>query len=480
MPISRDTILTSLPACVCSKCGRSSPAGSPLCTHCGAPLEGTSTEYSEPTLLQIGTEMPPRLMPEPFDRQAVDPLIGHDLGVYRIDSFLGKGGMGKVYLANHRDLHRPCALKILLPELALEDDDYVQRFLNEGRAAAALVHPNVVTIHACGQADGIYYLEMEFVAGRSMRQLIHDEVRLSPVRATALAAKVADGLSVAHRENIIHQDLKPDNVLMTLQGVPKLADFGLAKRLRGVVPESASVLCGTPSFMAPELFDGVAANEGSDVYALGVTYFLALTGRFPFHGESLSGLVQAISSQTLPDIRSYFPDVPLEVAECVSRMLDRTPANRPRDAVEAAALLYAILGDVRDLDSLVDEAFRDDPNVDAVAEGQRYRLVVMLPGARRQIVFVEPSHHAVADPLLVISSICCPAEPDYYEAALRLNSEMPHGSVAVRNVENVPMFVVMDTYPRGTVDAEEVRKSALAVASRADAIERLLTGVDRN
>jgi serine/threonine protein kinase len=435
---------------------------------------------SEPTLLQIGTEMPPRLMPDPPDRGATDPMIGRDLGVYRIDAFLGKGGMGKVYLAHHRDLHRPCALKILLPELARDDDDYVQRFLNEGRAAAALVHPNVVTIHACGQAESIYYLEMEFVAGRSMRQLIHDEVRLSPVRATALAAKVADGLAIAHREHIIHQDLKPDNVLMTLQGVPKLADFGLAKRLKGVVPEHPGVLCGTPNFMAPELFDGVAANAASDVYALGVTYFLALTGRFPFVGENLSGLVQAVSSQPLPDIRNFFPDVPLEVAECVSRMLDKTPANRPRDAVEASLLLYAILGDVRDLDSLIDEAFRDDPDVEAFAEGQRYRLTMRLPDGRRQMVFVEPSSHASADQLLMITSVCCPTVADYYEAALRLNSEMPHGSIAVRNVDGVPMFVVMDTYPRATVDPEEVRKSALSVASRADFIERLLTGSDRH
>ena len=116
-------------------------------------------------------------------------LIGSDLDVYRVESLLGRGGMGRVYLARHRDLHRPCALKILSPRLAAEDEDYVQRFLNEGRAAAALVHPNIITIHASGQERLHYLLEMEFIPGRSLRQLIIDEGRLTPTRATALPSK---------------------------------------------------------------------------------------------------------------------------------------------------------------------------------------------------------------------------------------------------------------------------------------------------
>lgn len=419
--------------------------------------------------------MPPRLMPDAADATSADPLIGKDLERYRIDAFLGRGGMGRVYLAHHRDLHRPCALKVLLPELVGDDADYVQRFLNEGRAAAALVHPNIVTIHACGQADGYYFLEMEFVPGRSMRQLIHDEVRLSSLRATALAAKVADALAVAHKEHIVHQDLKPDNVLMTLQGAPKLADFGLAKRLKGVSRDQAT-LCGTPNYMAPELFQGQPANEASDVYALGVTWFVALTGRFPFHAETLRGLMNAVTGDPVPDLRSFVPDVSLDIAECINQFLDKTPANRPQSAIEAALLLHAILGDVRDLDSLVDEAFRDDPSVQAIPDGPRFRLVVSLTEGRKQMVLVEPSDHSVAERLLLITSICCEAKPSFYEHALRFNADMPHGSIAVRDVDGRAMFVVMDTYPRSTVDAEEVRKSVLSVASRADAIEHVLTG----
>src|SRR5262249_20657788 len=153
---------------------------------------------------------------------------------------LGRGGMGAVYLAWHRDLHRRCALKILLPERVAEDRDYISRFQDEGRATAALIHPNIVTIHAIGETRDLHYLEMEFVAGPTLQQLVRAEGKLNPIRGTALIAKIADGLSTAHRAGIIHRDLKPDNVLLTHQGVPKLADFGLAKRLTGEAARSLS------------------------------------------------------------------------------------------------------------------------------------------------------------------------------------------------------------------------------------------------
>jgi serine/threonine-protein kinase len=172
--------------------------------------------------------------------------------------------------------------------------------------------------------------------------------------------------------------------------------------------------------------------------------------------------------------------VSLEMAECLNLMLDKNPANRPPDGIKAAQLLQAILGQARDLDMLLAEAFRDDPRVGWSREGgQRFRLTVQLPGARRQALYIEPSAHGSAERLLLIYSTCCPAVPAFYEAALRLNSDMPHGSVAVREIGGELKFVVVDTYPRSTVDAEEIRRSTHEVASRADAIEKLLTGLDR-
>jgi eukaryotic-like serine/threonine-protein kinase len=452
------------------------------CPHCGyeirnprpVPLAETIVA-SDPS--ELAAEVP---LEADMPAREADPLVGTDLGIYRIDALLGYGGMGRVYLAHHHDLERPCALKILLPELAAQDVDYVARFLNEGKNAAKLVHPNIITVHATGEDRGFHFLEMEFVPGRSLRQLIQDEQRLTPLRATALAARMADGLAEAHRHGIIHRDLKPDNVLMTLQGIPKLADFGLAKR---VVPEGGlnlpDGLCGTPQYMAPELFQGAEAGPATDVYALGVSYFLMLTGRCPHTGDTLNRLMTNLANEPLPNVRRIVPDVSLEMAECLNMMLDKNPANRPADGIKAAQLLQAILGQARDLDTLLAEAFRDDPRVVWSREGgQRFRLVVQLPDGRRQSVYVEPSAHGSAERLLLIVSTCCAAQPAYFEAALRLNSEMPHGSVAIREMGGQLKFVVVDTYPRSTVDAEEIRRSTHEVASRADAIEKLLTGLD--
>jgi serine/threonine-protein kinase len=282
--------------------------------------------------------------------------------------------MGRVYLARHRDLHRRCALKVLSPRAVAGDIDFVQRFMLEGRAAAELVHPNVVTVHAIGQCDGYHFLEMEYVPGRSLQNLVDHDGALPPLRATVLAAHVAEGLSAAHRREIVHRDLKPDNVLLSEAGVPKLADFGLAKRIRTDDGVPAERLVGTPNYMAPELFTGEPGSMTSDVYALGVTYFLLLTGRLPFTGSSLAQLMYRVCHDPVPNVRAEFPDVTLEMAECLSLLLAKSPKSRPQDAIEAAQLLQAVCGQVRDIESLLQEAFRDRPHVRCTRQQTRYRV----------------------------------------------------------------------------------------------------------
>jgi eukaryotic-like serine/threonine-protein kinase len=481
--MSQNAPLASRPAPTidCPRCGRSVPRVDLIteCPHCGVEMRvPRSVPLDETMLLSAGASAERSDTIVDTSGAEADSLVGADIGTYHIDSLLGRGGMGRVYLAHHHGLHRQCALKILNPELAGEDRDYIERFQNEGRAAAALVHPNVVTIHAIGRHDDWHFLEMEYVPGRSLRQLIQDEQRLAPLRATALAARIADGLAEAHRVHIVHRDLKPDNVMLTLQGVPKLADFGLCKRVRGASGAGPQGLCGTPHFMAPELFHGAEATPASDVYALGVSYFLMLTGMFPFHGESLPLLAQAVTGEPLPNIRRLIPDLPLEMAECLHLMLDRSPANRPPDAIKAAQLLQAVLGHAVDLETLMAAAFRDDANAAWSRVGERFLVTVQLPAERRQRVYVEQSAHAAAERLLMIYSTCCDARPEFYAEALRLNADIPHGSVAIRTVDGQEKFVVVDTYPRATVDDEEIRRSVHEVAVRADAIEKLLTGID--
>lgn len=407
-------------------------------------------------------------------------LVDTDLAHYHLNSLLGRGGMGWVFLARHQSLNRACAVKILSPSLIEKDPEYLERFYSEGQAAASINHENVVTVHAIGQSDGLHYLEMEFVPGRSLQKVVNEQT-LTPIRACTVAQGIATGLAVAHRHGIVHRDLKPDNVLLTHTGIPKLGDFGLAKRLHGnAALQVGEGIAGTPHFMAPELFQGHEATPASDVYALGVSMFVMLTGDVPFHGENIHSLTNAIQHDPWPNIRELRPDLPLELAESLAQMMEKSPRNRPQNGVEASMLLQAILGQARDLESLMHEAFAHEPNVHWKRCDEDFQVRVTMPDGRSQLVHLSVSDHSIEERLLQIYSLCCPVSECFFEQALRLNSIMPHGSIAIRNVEGSDYFVTLSNYPLGTADPEEIRRSVLELATRADSIECRLTGEDRH
>ena len=453
-------------------------AGAHVCPRCGNEPVSTSQLQLADTLLmtRIGNIESETALTNK-DSATLD-LAGKELGVYECQTLLGAGGMGLVYLARHKRLERECALKVLSPQSVSRDINYVQRFMQEGQSAAAMIHPNIVTIHAIGEEDGLHFLEMEYVPGRSLQHLIDDEGKLAADRATSLVASIADGLASAHQRGIVHRDLKPDNVLMTANGIPKIADFGLAKQV--VADKGKRYLAGTPNFMAPEVYQGEPATPASDVYSLGVCYFLLLTGKLPYHGNSFPDLMHAVLTDPIPSARRYNRAVTLEMAEALNLLLAKGPSTRPRDAFAAAHLLRAVLGSVRDVESLLYEAFEHEKQISWQRDGEAYTLNLKFPNGRGQKVFVETSGHSASERLLMIYSVCCPAEAGYYEAALRVNSGMLHGAVAIRDIDGVPHFVTVDTYPRGTVNSEEVRRSVWEVGIHADDIERQLTGLDIN
>jgi len=406
-------------------------------------------------------------------------LVGHKLHIYRFVSLVGSGAMGHVYLAKHDPLERNCAIKILAPKVGGLGDAYVNQFLREGQAAAALIHPNIVALHAIGCIADKHYLEMEYVPGRSLQKLIREESPLPINRAMRLITMVADGLAAAHRAGIIHRDVKPDNVLVTPDEIAKIGDFGLAQRFKPDSHDCNPTICGTPNYMAPELFQGEAASFSSDVYALGLCLFQLLVGKVPWREASLTKLVQFGRTETIPNVRDLRPEISVPIAECVSVLTASSPEKRPPNAAAASKLLHTVMGSERDIESLLLEAFRNDTSVTWQRRGELYTVTRQLPNGRQQFIFIETSEHATLERILLIYSTCCRADSNYYEQALRQNWIVMHGSLAIRDIDGQPMFVVINAYPRSTVAPEEIRRSVIDISQQADEVERHLTGMDR-
>ncbi len=463
----------------CSACNYQFNAEVNRCPRCGIALSLHDELWKRETIV-ASVDAP--LTEAPQTNVELDQLLlpGQILDIYQCQKLLGRGGMGLVYLARNTSLQRLCALKILSPRRVEKDEDFIQRFENEGRAAAALVHSNVVTTHAIGKAEDFHFLEMEYVPGGSLQNEIDREGPIGPIRSTSISVGIANGLAMAHRLGIVHRDLKPDNVLVTPSGIPKISDFGLAKR---VVSDDAAAarLAGTPYFMAPELFEGSVATPATDVYALGVCYYLMLTGQLPFEGKSISELMRSILTSECISVRRLNPDIPLDVAECVSLLLSKDTRRRPRDGFAASQILQAVLGSTRDLDDLMYEAFNGIPNVswEPSSDGS-FQVHIQLRDERGQTVFIENSEHAPGERLLLIYSLCCEARPSFFEEALRMNAIVQYGGISIRDLDGKPWFVMVDTYPRTSVSGEEIRRSVIELASRADSIENRLTGRDIN
>ena len=410
-------------------------------------------------------------------------LIGTLLDDFRLETLLGEGASGAVFLGRHRSLRRRSAVKVLSPQLATEHN-FGARFLNEAQLASALIHPNVVTTHAVGKSASdelgmLHWIEQEFVPGRSLQDTL-DRWRLNPDEATRLLVDVASGLAAAHRHGLVHRDIKPDNVLLTHCRTAKLGDFGLAKEVESGF---GGGLVGTPNFMAPELFESAKPSPATDVFSLGVTFYTMLAGTPPFAARcgSLDELSAAVRTEKMPSIRRIRGDVSLEMAECLAILTDRSPANRPGDAIEALQMIQALLGHVRNLETLVRLAMQDEPCVDWRRTGddsERYELDVHLPGGRQQRVYLEETDGPYSERNVAIDSVCGPVDPSRMEEVLRLNARVSHGAIAIKPHEGRDFFVMVDTYPRGTLDVEEVRRSVWELAVYADQLEETLTGDD--
>ncbi len=266
---------------------------------------------------------------------------------YRIHEVIGRGGMGTVYRAEHAALGRICALKVLAPELVARDQVYVDRFVREARAAAGLNHPNVVQVYNVGGKGTTYYIEMEYVAGKSLQAVMTEERCLSFVRATEIAVAVAGALEAAQAQNLVHRDIKPDNILLGDNGDVKVTDFGLAKTVEAAthLTQTGSVM-GTPYFMSPEQCEGEAADGRSDIYALGATYHYMLTGRLPYTGKTALAIMYKHKHDPIPSARRLKPELP----DSVDKVIAKAMAKKPEDRFETAHDMRLALDALADFD----------------------------------------------------------------------------------------------------------------------------------
>jgi serine/threonine protein kinase len=276
---------------------------------------------------------------------AVDSWTGKRLGKYLIDRPLGRGGMGVVYEGRDLRLDRPVAIKLLL-DTGAEDPVATQRFLLEARATARLNHPNVVAVYDIGQRDGVCYLVMELVPGKSVQDVLAARGRLDWRLATRIAIEVCRGLAAAHAAGLIHRDVKPSNVLVSRGDAVKLADFGLARWTNSTQRRLTQLnsVVGTPSYMSPEQWRDERLDDRSDLYALGATYHAMLTGSPPFGtGDDELKLMLAHCSQPVPDPRTVDPAIPAGCAEVIRCALAKSRTERFNNAAEMLTSLTGLL-----------------------------------------------------------------------------------------------------------------------------------------
>jgi tRNA A-37 threonylcarbamoyl transferase component Bud32 len=264
------------------------------------------------------------------EEDSSDPLVGRILGGCQLTEKIARGGMGLIYKARQLNLKRVVAVKILAEDLS-SDRSFVERFLEEARSAAQMNHHNIVHINDVGEIDGLFFFIMEFVDGENLKSVLERKGVLSVERSLAIALQVCSALRHSHGQGIIHRDVKPENIMITTDGVVKVADLGLAKRIEAANDglTKAGTIFGTPYYMAPEQAKNFSdVDQRSDIYSLGVTLYKMITGKVPFDGRSpIEIMVKAFDGKHL-SVRSLREDVPEEIERIVDRMMARQPQDR--------------------------------------------------------------------------------------------------------------------------------------------------------
>jgi len=305
-----------------------------LCSQCQTIVEGKPGEELDCTL--CGAKIT-------FPADHLSP--GCVIGDFAIVRELARGGVGVVFLARQLSLDRPVALKILQQKFTA-DAEFIQNFIREARVAARISHPNIVQAYAVGEEDGIFYFAMEFIDGSTMKQVLKNEGKVDPKRAAEIIRDITEALGCAWTEQkLVHQDIKPDNIMLTKRGQAKLADLGLARVAVGSDSGAGDdEVMGTPQYISPEQLTGVATDIRSDIYSLGASFYHLVTGRFPYQGKDGNEIAKQHVEGTLTDPIKVIADLPPELNRIIVKMMNKDINQRYQSAAELSADLGNFLG----------------------------------------------------------------------------------------------------------------------------------------
>lgn len=266
---------------------------------------------------------------------------------YELVAQQGSGGMSVIYKAIDRALTRTVAIKILRPSLT-QDKAFLEKFQQEARSVAKMSHPNIVTVHDVGNDGPTHYIVMEMIDGQDLKKLIKTRGALPVDMALDFAIQICDGLGYAHRNHLVHADVKPQNILLAKENIIKITDFGIAQAYTDTMPQTrAEVVWGSPHYFAPEQARGEKPSPASDVYSIGIVMYEMFTGRLPFVGTSQRELAMAHIQGDVPRAKSVNPAVPDEISNVIFKVMSK----RPNDRFKQADQLGHVLKGIRDRNS---------------------------------------------------------------------------------------------------------------------------------
>ncbi len=265
---------------------------------------------------------------------------------YQVIKSIGEGGMANVYLAYDTILDRNVAIKLLRGDLA-SDEKFVHRFQREALSASSLNHPNIVEVYDVGEDSGNYYIVMEYIEGKHLKDLIKKRGKLTTSEVVDIMMQITDGMSVAHDSYIIHRDIKPQNIMILENGLVKITDFGIAMAMNATQLTQTNSVMGSVHYLPPEQANGKGSSLQSDIYSMGIVMYELLTGKLPFKGDNAVEIALKQLREPMPDIKEELPSIPNSIANIILRATAKNPKNRYTDAREMHEDLKTCMEDAR-------------------------------------------------------------------------------------------------------------------------------------